>query len=91
MRRHHDVRLSRQQHQRPLLRHDRGRVALLTATTSDDSRLVEELYLTFFSRFPSDDERRVAAGYLRAAPARRGAAEDLAWSMLNSLEFVFNH
>jgi len=34
----------------------------------------------------------VAQEYLQKEPARRReAAEDLAWGMMNSLEFVFNH
>jgi hypothetical protein len=50
------------------------------------------LYLTFFCRFPSAKERAGATAYLRKYAAdRRAAAEDLAWSMLNSLEFIFNH
>jgi hypothetical protein len=54
--------------------------------------VVEELYLTFYSRRPTEDERRTAVAYLQRDPAkRRQAAEDLAWGLLNSLEFVFNH
>jgi hypothetical protein len=57
-----------------------------------DGPLVEELYLTFYSRFPTEEERKVALAYLGERRAeRRLAAEDLAWGMLNSLEFVFNH
>ena len=60
--------------------------------TPDDGVLAEELYLTFFSRLPTDAERATAVKYLGRDPARRReAAEDLAWSLLNSLEFVFQH
>jgi hypothetical protein len=71
--------------------HDGGTVAKLTRTTPDNARLIEELYLAIFSRFPSDEEKQVALKHFAASPQRRQAAEDLAWSMLNSLEFVFNH
>ena len=54
--------------------------------------LIEELYLTFFSRLPDGRERQRGAGVsARAQGERRQAAEDLAWSMMNSLEFLFNH
>ncbi len=57
-----------------------------------DKQLIDELYLTFFSRYPSDQERVNAEKYLQTQAAnRQSAIEDLAWSMLNSLEFVFNH
>lgn len=73
-----------------------GRVRRLTHTIVGDEALAEELYLTFFTRLPSEHERRTAIQYLTQASlagevARHEAAEDLAWSMLNSLEFVFNH
>lgn len=74
------------------LSHKNGRVARLLEEHSDDDALVEELYLTVFSRFPTDTERANAVAYFRGRPDRRQqAAEDLVWSMLNSLEFVFNH
>jgi hypothetical protein len=84
------------------LSHEGGRVAQLVRDTPTDDALTDELYLTFFSRFPTAEERQSAVDYLAAAPsaavpsagrpfARRQAAEDLAWSLLNSLEFVFNH
>ena len=49
--------------------------------------------LTFFSRFPTDEERGVAASVTWRAtlPIVGEAAEDLAWSLMNSLEFLFNH
>jgi hypothetical protein len=74
------------------LSHPRGTVARLAGALNDRDQLVDEMYLTFFSRFPSQRERVVAAEYLDAgASDRRAAVEDLAWSMLNSMEFVFNH
>lgn len=74
------------------LTHAGGRVAHLAATHADNAALVDELYLTFFSRFPADSERQTAVSYLhRNETMRRQAAEDLAWSMLNSKEFLFNH
>jgi hypothetical protein len=74
------------------LAHERGRVAQLVKETRDDNALVEELYLTFYSRLPTDAERQVALKHLqRNAAQRRQAAEDLAWTLMNTLEFVFNH
>jgi hypothetical protein len=74
------------------LSHERGTVAQLVRKHKEDGPLVEELYLTFFSRLPTAMERAVALDYLGANPSRRRqAAEDLAWALLNSLEFVFNH
>jgi hypothetical protein len=74
------------------LAHERGTVARLVRQKQDDGELVEELYLTFYSRPPTPRERAAAVEYLRAAPGeRRQATEDLAWSLLNSLEFIFNH
>jgi hypothetical protein len=74
------------------LAHERGRVAKLAHQKTDDGELVEELYLTFYSRLPSVTERQTAVAHLRNVPGpRRQAAEDLAWSLMNTLEFVFNH
>ncbi|HND52469.1 MAG TPA: DUF1553 domain-containing protein [Pirellulaceae bacterium] len=73
------------------LTHDAGRVAKLVRTQPSDRELVEELYLSFLSRPPREEERRAAIAHLASAPDRRAAAEDLAWSLLNTLEFVFNH
>ncbi|MGE0606205.1 MAG: DUF1549 and DUF1553 domain-containing protein [Pirellulales bacterium] len=74
------------------LAHEAGRVAHLDRDIADDGQLIEEMYLTFFSRFPSAEERQSSLEYFQTATGdRRKKAEDLAWSMLNSLEFVFNH
>lgn len=74
------------------LSHDGGRLAKLERQLSDDGRLVEELYLMFFSRYPTARERETAVRHLSKEPGqRREAVEDLAWSLMNSLEFVFNH
>ena len=74
------------------LTHEAGSIARLVRRLADDNALADELYLTFLSRFPSHEERDVATLYLSHDPARRRqAAEDLAWSLLNSIEFLFNH
>ncbi|MGI8981164.1 MAG: DUF1549 domain-containing protein [Pirellulaceae bacterium] len=76
------------------LSHESGFVAKLAKRESDNARAADELYLNLFSRLPTGEERQVAVEYLGKAgdsAARRTALEDLAWTMLNSLEFVFNH
>ena len=75
------------------LSHESGTVArLVRRYPSDNSALIDELYLTVQSRLPTANEKAVATKYLQDHEStRRQAAEDLAWSLLNSLEFVFNH
>ena len=73
------------------LKHEGGTVARLVAGFPDDSDLVRELYVSFFSRYPLDEEQEHAVKYLRSRKDRRRAAEDLAWSMLCSIEFIFRH
>ncbi|MBN9121418.1 MAG: DUF1549 domain-containing protein [Planctomycetes bacterium] len=74
------------------LTHEAGAVAKLVRARPDDAKLVEELYLTFFSRPPTADETAAGVKHLKKYPNnRRAAAEDLAWALLNSTEFLFNH
>jgi hypothetical protein len=64
----------------------------LTEDFPDNGRLVEELYLAFLSRLPEAWEMEAGQAHLsRAGKARRPAVEDLAWALLNSGEFLFNH
>ncbi|MBM3875315.1 MAG: DUF1549 domain-containing protein [Verrucomicrobia bacterium] len=73
------------------LSHESGTVARLVRTIRDDAALVDELYFTWFSRPPTGSERAIAMQFLKDSPSRRQGAEDLAWSLQNSLEFIFNH
>ena len=75
------------------LSHQGGRIAkLVTQFPTDDARLIEELYLTFYSRHPDEAERKTVIDYLKKnSNNRQEAAEDLAWSMMNTVEFLFNH
>lgn len=74
------------------LAHEDGTVARLVRRLDDDGKLAEELYLTYYGRLPEAKERQMAVEYLgKGRSRRREAAEDLAWSLMNSLEFVFNH
>ncbi|MBI3410615.1 MAG: DUF1553 domain-containing protein [Planctomycetes bacterium] len=74
------------------LSHEGGAIAKLAKTMKDDASLVDELFWTFYCRPPTEREREIAITHLRREGAdRRQGAEDLAWSMLNTLEFIFNH
>jgi hypothetical protein len=72
------------------LTHERGNVAKWVRAKKSDAELIDEIYLTFYSRLPDEAERKTALQYLqRHAGQRRQAAEDLAWTLMNTLEFVF--
>jgi len=73
------------------LRHANGRIAELCRQHSDDRQLIENLYLTCYSRQPTADEQSAALQHLANAPDRLEGAEDLLWSLMNSLEFLVNH
>ncbi|RLS22832.1 MAG: DUF1553 domain-containing protein [Planctomycetota bacterium] len=76
------------------LNHEQGKIAKLVAANSSQKEIVEELFLSYFSRFPSKDELELANEVLakaKDATSKREALEDLAWGMMNSLEFLFNH
>lgn len=75
------------------LMHEGGRIAELAGREKiTEDQVLEELYLTFFSRFPDGQEKQTGRKYLlEHAHNRRQAIEDLAWSLMNTLEFVFNH
>ena len=73
------------------LSHVGGQVSQLVAKHHKSTDLVEELYLMMYSRFPTAEERKTGVDYLKDQPNRQLAAEDLCWSMMNSIEFVFNH
>ncbi len=59
---------------------------------SPDDQLLDELYLTALSRFPDAGERQRLLAYLaQKKSARAQAVQDIAWAILNSKEFEFNH
>lgn len=74
------------------LEHGGGRLATMAETIREPEALADELYLTFLARFPTDEERNSATAYFaRPGIDRRAAVQDLAWSLMNTLEFTFNH
>ncbi|NUQ64113.1 MAG: DUF1553 domain-containing protein [Pirellulales bacterium] len=53
--------------------------------------IMEELYLTILSRRPTPEERKTAAEYIQSTRAKRDAAIDLTWALINSTEFLYRH
>jgi Protein of unknown function (DUF1553) len=80
-----------------------GKLALTGATASpllvDSAKLtsntdvVNKLFLTILSRYPSATEMSTATASLPTATgtARNSAIQDLAWSLYNKVDFVFNY
>lgn len=57
----------------------------------DDPAAVDALYLSILNRHPRAAELDHFVSRLQEAPGRRDALEDLAWVLLNSSEFAWNH
>jgi hypothetical protein len=68
-----------------------GRLARLLDEVSDDKQLVDELYLSAVTRYPTADETEKALDYVARAADRKAGFEDVLWSLVNLREFVFNH
>ena len=64
----------------------------LAADKREIRERIEDLYLTAFSRRPTDDELKVATTYVSDREKEpQKAFEDILWALMNTKEFVFNH
>lgn len=69
-----------------------ARVQRLATSDRPPEDVITELYLTCYSRKPTEEELRLASAAFTAPDVtRRQATEDILWALLNSAEFVFNH
>jgi len=66
-----------------------GTVAKLEKQLTDDTKLVEALYLRTLCRPPTAAERSKVLDYVKQVGNRREAFEDLLWALLTSREFLF--
>jgi Protein of unknown function (DUF1549)/Protein of unknown function (DUF1553) len=64
-------------------------VAKTLASTSDPGTIVDQIYLATLSRKPTTTERLAAISYLLGGNLQQ-RTEDLQWTLLNSLEFLFD-
>ncbi|HEY6391914.1 MAG TPA: DUF1553 domain-containing protein [Bryobacteraceae bacterium] len=70
-----------------------GYVALFLKLGLSDARIVEHVFLTAFSRYPTESEKSTLVAALSNArkDSRQQALEDMLWALLTSKEFLFNH
>ena len=55
------------------------------------AEIADELYLTFLSRRPTQEELKVVADYVQANKVKSIGALDITWGLLNSTEFLYRH
>ncbi len=73
-----------------------GFTALALKLGLSNARLLETLYLSAYSRYPSDAEKSAVLGALNAVTpstntTRQKQVEDMMWALLTSKEFMFNY
>lgn len=65
------------------------------ARIADNEALVEEMFLAFLSRKPSEYEKGKALEFLKryatTAATRNTSIEDLGWALVNKVEFLFSY
>ena len=66
-----------------------SRVEQLVKSDKTNEQIVDELYWATLSRPPRPEEKELALSWLEAD--RKQGTEDLQWSLLNKLDFVFNY
>ena len=68
-----------------------GRVDRLLSAGASDREIVRELYLAALSRYPTAEEEARLQALIEGAPSRRKGVENLAWGLLASRQFTYNH
>ncbi|HUG20139.1 MAG TPA: hypothetical protein VMM56_14235, partial [Planctomycetaceae bacterium] len=58
----------------------------------DPAKAAEDLYLTYLTRQPTPEETAASVEFLSSRPEEKAACvEEIAWALLTSAEFRFNH
>lgn len=70
---------------------DKGRVAESAKSDRPIPEQIAELYVTAYSRQPSESQLSKAVDFVETQEDKRKALEDVLWTILNSKEFMFNH
>jgi hypothetical protein len=69
-----------------------NRIDQLMAAKTADEKLIEDLYLSALTRYPTAAETKELTAVLAEAKTdRRRAVEDLYWGVMSSNGFLFNH
>ncbi len=69
-----------------------GSARRLASSKMTPREIIDELYLSTLSRFPTEAERTVMLRvFTEAEGNRQEAVEDVLWALLNSRSFVYNH
>ena len=70
-----------------------GQVARFLESNASNDQMINFVYLSALSRYPTETERERLSGLLTEAQAdqKRETIEDLFWSVLTSKEFLFQH
>ena len=68
-----------------------NRITALAKSVQDDRDLVSQLFLSILCRSPRPDEIETGIKAIREAENRLAGAQDLAWALINSPAFLFNH
>ena len=66
-----------------------GSLSRLIQAKFGNQELINELYLSTLSRFPTDMELQTAEAYIAESPKRRAGCEDLLWALISSRSFIF--
>jgi hypothetical protein len=64
---------------------------LLQQPKLTDAELAEEIYVAILCRSPNDEEKGILLKYFAGRKDRASAAQDAAWALFNTKEFLFNH
>jgi hypothetical protein len=65
---------------------------LFQGAKGDAQLLIRRVYLNLLSRYPTKAEMETALAYAQTPGlARKQAAADLAWALINSKEFLYRH
>lgn len=73
------------------LRADGGNVHRWVAEGKSDAEIIDLLYLASLSRPALPQEQATAQAHIKASEDRVKAVEDVAWAVINSKEFLFQH
>jgi hypothetical protein len=68
-----------------------GRVAKIAKEMTDEPARIDEVYLWTLSRLPDEAEKQACLKYLKAAETPENGLQGIAWSLLNTREFLLQH